>query len=325
MKLSKYSLLVIILVLVLVILIVANPFFQKEDQKESNKPSDGFASKEIKEITEIKNLAVEIKSLFEKKIEPKIETDLRRDLKNLTELAELEHKQVMKERNSNMYQSFNIGANWPCFWGAEITGDLEGLKKEGDGWKYTCGLRKITYPCVVYSFGSRGNMAFEKEILKLKPECEIYIFDKDNFGTEKWFSDPELSKHVHFERAYIAKTENLNADPPRYNIFTIMKKYNHNHIDILKVDIDGSEFELLSSDLPSVGQMQVEFHFAPLHKSQNERKDFHQVVSNLESHGFRIFHKEVNIYAPIPGNVAEFAFIQREWLPEKKFYPKEGN
>jgi hypothetical protein len=31
--------------------------------------------------------------------------------------------------------------------------------------KYVCGLSHITDPCVVYSLGSSGNMAFEKELL----------------------------------------------------------------------------------------------------------------------------------------------------------------
>eukprot|EP00966_Prymnesium_polylepis_P235407 5444353-Prymnesium_polylepis.1 len=73
-----------------------------------------------------------------------------------------------------------IGANWPCMWGERATGwskvfnrpaahvlkdhpDALGAKVFKDGWKFTCGLDLIRSPCVVYSLGSCGNMAFEVE------------------------------------------------------------------------------------------------------------------------------------------------------------------
>lgn len=87
------------------------------------------------------------------------------------------------------------GANWPCFWGETAVGDLKTWQDNWntykDGWKvrttyfcnvvstlqpnivayktykskYVCGLSHITDPCIVYSLGSSGNMAFEKDVL----------------------------------------------------------------------------------------------------------------------------------------------------------------
>ena len=61
---------------------------------------------------------------------------------------------------------------WPCFWGAEYTGDLS--KDHGDGGYgyFTCGLRQLQRgpsgnPCVVYSFGSNGDFDFERAIARI--------------------------------------------------------------------------------------------------------------------------------------------------------------
>jgi hypothetical protein len=89
------------------------------------------------------------------------------------EMAEFAYHEQKGERNPNAPVSEDFaryGANWPCFWGEMAVGDLETWKTKWgyykDGWKYVCGLELITEPCVVYSLGSSGNMAFEKDLLK---------------------------------------------------------------------------------------------------------------------------------------------------------------
>lgn len=75
----------------------------------------------------------------------------------------------------------------------------------------------------------------------------MHIFDKDNFGLEKWFPDEGVRKHVTFHRAFItAKGENAQADPPLRTLGGIMKELGHTHIDILKMDVEGAEFDVLS-------------------------------------------------------------------------------
>lgn len=90
------------------------------------------------------------------------------------DLAEFAYENQKGERNqqSNFSVDFaRIGANWPCFWGETAVGDLDVWKNKWDiykdGWKYVCGLSYITEPCVVYSLGSSGNMAFEKGLLQI--------------------------------------------------------------------------------------------------------------------------------------------------------------
>ena len=103
-----------------------------------------------------------------------ISTDRIMKVDNLdVEMAEFAYENQKGERNERapVSEAFaKYGANWPCFWGETAVGDLNTFQtrwdKYKDGWKYVCGLSYITEPCVVYSLGSSGNMAFEKDLLK---------------------------------------------------------------------------------------------------------------------------------------------------------------
>lgn len=214
-------------------------------------------------------------------------------------------------------------AQWPCFWGAAATGVLTTWTREWDkykdGWKFTCGLAHIQSPCLVYSLGSAGNMAFEAAVLNEQPECEVHIFDKDNFGIEKWFPDAAARKHVTFHRAFItAQGEDASAEPPRRTLAGIMRELGHAHIDILKMDVEGAEFDVLSGDLPSIGQLLVEVHLTTRGDAASQLQAYDALVTTCESHGLRLFHKEVN--ARYDRNCVELSFIQRQWAPERKNY-----
>ena len=215
-------------------------------------------------------------------------------------------------------------AEWPCLWGMEVVGDVRGTNAV-DGWKFTCGIPKIRNPCIVYSFGSNGNFAFEAGLLKKNRLCEIYVFDKDDYtdSISQWFpvhTDVEsLSSRVKFQRAYIGSTEDKTSDPPKRNLAGIMRDLHHDHIDVLKVDIEGSEFDIFkkrAGDLPSVGQLLVEVHLSGRVKS--DLAQYQELFDYVEGCGLRLFHKEVN--AKFNVNCVELSFIQRHWHPAKKSY-----
>jgi hypothetical protein len=187
---------------------------------------------------------------------PDLLTDNAAELILAQKMAELVYENQKQERGkqSKSFPSLSVfPAQWPCMWGEEATGDYatweKGLTKYTDGWKFTCGLRRIASPCVVYSMGSCGNMAFEKGLLRTNPGCEIHIFDKDEYGVDDWFPDPADRKKVHFHRVFIGDhdsdttTNTANsAHPPVRKLSTIMKKHHHTHIDVLKMDIEGGEW-----------------------------------------------------------------------------------
>lgn len=107
------------------------------------------------------------------------------------EMAEFAYENQKGERNENAPISAKFakfGANWPCFYGETAVGDLNTWKykwaKYKDGWKYVCGLSYITEPCVVYSLGSSGNMAFEKNLLEKGENTLIDIYKTEMTYTQ---------------------------------------------------------------------------------------------------------------------------------------------
>jgi hypothetical protein len=95
----------------------------------------------------------------------------------------------------------------------------------------------------------------------------------------------------------------------------IMTKLGHTYIDVLKIDIEGSEFHFFRREvqlLHLVGQLVVEVHnynkrsvveWDPPHK-------LFEAVRNVENNGMRLFFKEVNKRWP---RGAELSFIQADW------------
>jgi hypothetical protein len=211
-------------------------------------------------------------------------------------------------------------AQWPCFWGARATGLLKTWQQEWntykDGWKFTCGLALIANPCVVYSLGSSGNMAFEAGVLEAQPECEIHVFDKDAFGLEKWFPAAAARQKVRFHRFFISDKDDLKADPPARELASIMRELSHTHIDVLKMDIEGAELRTLRNQpLPSIGQLLVEVH---LRNVPEAAKVYNELFVAVEKTGLRLFNKEVN--ARYDTSCVELSFIQKDWSPERKSY-----
>lgn len=222
-----------------------------------------------------------------------------------------------------------FGANWPCFWGETAVGNITNFKtnwhKYKDGWKYVCGLALMTEPCVVYSLGSGGNMAIEEDLLRKAPFCEVHTFDE---RLTQWYPEGLVGK-VTTHQMYISTEDDVASDPPKRSIPSIMSELNHTHIDILKVDIEGSEWELFASmgkppELGYVGQLLMEVH---TNKGRDEKgsvkRDLERLFDNLESEALRLFHREVNFrYGPT--NCIEFAFIQKHWSPSRKMYGTGG-
>ena len=94
------------------------------------------------------------------------------------------------------------------------------------------------------------------------------------------------------------------------NLKSIMNDMKHTRIDILKIDIEGFEYDvfeqLSSTGFPYIGQILVEVHafnnLQFLNKSGSVleipsklRLRLDRLFQNLEGAGFRLFHKEMNV------------------------------
>lgn len=153
--------------------------------------------------------------------------------------------------------------------------------------------------CIIYSFGIQTESSFEDQLLKRTPGCEIwgYDFTVDKFGPQ--LHEIEAAGRAHFTKAGIAGETDTHKSPPFYSIQDLMATNGHDHIDILKMDIEGFEFESMTSviryftsrglEVP-ISQFLVEIHLDPGKIGVDQ---FMQWWELLESAGFRPVWTEV--------------------------------
>ncbi|KAH9021536.1 methyltransferase domain-containing protein [Lactarius hengduanensis] len=161
----------------------------------------------------------------------------------------------------------------------------------GDGGKWVCGMERIAKQekCVIYSFGcspqaSTASHQFEAALLERAPGCEVwgYDFTVDSFGPEIE-KIPNLKERAHFfPWALGGRNAHGPEDSPKYyTLDALMKLNGHAFIDVLKIDVEGAEFDTLTAFLAThkplspfssttlpIGQLQIELH-APFWTESN--------------------------------------------------------
>jgi len=168
------------------------------------------------------------------------------------------------------------------------------------GWGYLPNL--LTLDSIVYSVGLGGDMTWDSEIIN-RHRCKVFGFDNTPAHMQYWKSivsakippPPEgkrlrtfLQNFVHNEQLLLEKDGEVEVALPRGHsssyalhsvtgfknktstllpgktLIGLMRMHQHQHIDILKLDIEGSEFAIVSSwlevKLPPVCQILVELH-----------------------------------------------------------------
>ncbi|KAL3423526.1 hypothetical protein PVAG01_05273 [Phlyctema vagabunda] len=188
-----------------------------------------------------------------------------------------------------------VPASYNCPW------EIERIGRMGDGGKWVCGMsryeKNTETPCILYSFGIQNESSFEQEMLE-RTNCEIfgYDFSVAEFGKAL---KPEFQARAHFTQAGISGTSKPNEHPPFYSIQDLMAQNGHTYIDILKIDVETSEFDTMVSlnqvakeEFP-IGQMLIELH---LFTSQNMRMaHFLDWWEMLEGRGLRPTWTEPNL------------------------------
>jgi len=226
----------------------------------------------------------------------------------------------------------------PCFWTFEKEPSCTELH---DGGKWLCGLKELheirrknhekdfygvnkhhyqDKPCVVYSIGSNNEFSFEEQVRFVAPGCEIHTFDPTvkETGEGKLLYD-----HYHDTYGLGGKDSDAGKFPVR-SIESIMKELHHNHIDYLKVDVEGYEWDFLHQvDWKSVrvGQLLIEVH-PPVEGGGNKFQlkngmNAHEldiIFHKLEEAGFYLISLEPVTYSNF-GQV-ELVFMHKDWRPE---------
>lgn len=109
------------------------------------------------------------------------------------------------------------------------------------------------------------------------------------FDGKATFHAPENSRYVSYS-AVSSRRSTSFVEAPVWRLETIRRMLGHEHIDVLKMDIEGGEYEVLQDLIvskPPVKQLLVEFH----HRWKDIGLQKTRVtVRNLNQEGFRIFN-----------------------------------
>jgi FkbM family methyltransferase len=184
---------------------------------------------------------------------------------------------------------------------------------------------------IVYSFGIGKDITFDLKCIK-KHGCTVYGFDPtpvsiqyvNSIKTPKEFIFQDygisaisgtqtfyLPAHPKAVSGSMVFNENVNQNN---SIEVMMKSFQeithslgHKHIDVLKMDIEGSEYEVLHSILHgdvSINQILIEFHDRIFDKSETLRSK--ESVDLLRHMGYAVFG--------VSKSYEEVSFIKKELL-----------
>ena len=194
-------------------------------------------------------------------------------------------------------------------------------RKEHIGSRYegkcVC-LDNITPDSIVYSFGIGCDISFDLTMIE-RFGVNVYAFDPTSVSKE-WLKTQNLPNEFHFFDCGVADYDGFaefypfwpddsltkhdftilnpaNAAKgiiqcPVYRLETLLNKQNHQKIDLLKMDIEGSEYTVIDDFLAcgiEVDQLLVEFH----HRFENVGlAATDRAIKSLNAKGFKIFNIE---------------------------------
>lgn len=185
---------------------------------------------------------------------------------------------------------------------------IKQIGDEGTGWV----IQTEPLPQVSYCAGVGKGMSFELELARMGSGC-VLVFDPSPMGINTIehsdtngltfypvglaakaatyeFSLPENPE----EGSYSVAREGVEkVDFQCWDLETIMRRHNHSSIDVLKMDIEGFEYDIIDSALEKsllIRQICVEFH-PWLRRGRTLR-----AIRGLYRAGYRIIHKHRGDY-----------------------------
>lgn len=250
-----------------------------------------------------------------------------------------------------MKYPFTIWDFFPATW--TCPHDMQRVGRLGDGGKWVCGMsiyESIPAPkrlpenvetrgegeqrssseeaaaaqqgLVIYSFGINAESSFEAEMLDRLPAARIWGYD---FSVPGW--GPQIAaqyrSRTFFQKVGLGKKDEHDASPPFWTLPALMQKNKHSYIDILKIDIEGSEYDALDTLMDAfehthgasgtgvlpIGQVMIELHLGDgVHldrKGAGTDVDFGRFRGwweRLEKMGMRPAWMEMNLFAVTLGS-----------------------
>jgi hypothetical protein len=164
-----------------------------------------------------------------------------------------------------------------------------------------------------------------------RTNCEIWGYD---FAVGAWAKQMEklYASRAHFKQAGISNVTNTSHSPPFYTVKDLMLANGHGYIDIMKMDIEGSEFDALGAFLSEysgagqefpVGQLLLETHMRESRPSDSfslpqSLPAWIEFWEEIEAQGLREVSLEPNLMGNKNYGNPAFAevgpFISIEWM-----------
>ncbi|KAF8176715.1 hypothetical protein K438DRAFT_1681961 [Mycena galopus ATCC 62051] len=180
-----------------------------------------------------------------------------------------------------------------------------------DGGKWVCGLDRVLQSRpkpIVYSLNYQAPLysSFELDMLARSPGCQIYAFDANatHDAPSKWpwgetdaVIDPKMRSRVHFNHFAVADLKETKYR----SLHSVMRDFGHDWVDILKMDLEGSEFATLVSMIADSQEEPLPFGQLLLTVHVGWSQDmmtvghFDRWFNRLERAGLRPFYFEISM------------------------------
>jgi FkbM family methyltransferase len=175
----------------------------------------------------------------------------------------------------------------------------------------------ITPKSIVYSVGVGDDISFEVSLIRSFGLSALFAFDPtptaiswlsgeyvpkefrlfqyaiaDQDGIAKFFphDNPDFVAHSLIPRK---ATASQAVEVPLRTLPTVMLELGHDHIDFLKMDIEGAEYAVIENlvrEKVDIRQLLVEFHHHDRHTEGMSAGRTREAVKRLNQAGFKIFH-----------------------------------
>ena len=169
----------------------------------------------------------------------------------------------------------------------------------GEDLSFDVGMME-KYNCKVYGFDPTPKSIQYVESLNLDDDFSLYKYALSDVNGTLVFNLPENEVHVSGSLESIASNKSIEVECR--NITTICEELDVRNIDILKMDIEGSEYKIIEDMVKSKifpKQILIEYHHFFDSFSNNETK---KSIELLFRNGYDLFHIDGYNYSFIQNN-----------------------
>lgn len=204
---------------------------------------------------------------------------------------------VLMGKISNIKKNINIAHDW---FGNDYGG-------------FFVSPKNINENSIIYSFGIGEDVSFDEALIN-KFNCKVFAFDptpksikwvKNRTNSNNFFFHPfgiddktgvvefMLPKNDDYVSGSVINQLNVDKNKtvkaPMKCLSDIVKDLEHKYIDVLKIDIEGSEYKIIESILSAqveIGQILIEIHERFFTDGKEKTK---KLLETLDQHGYKLF------------------------------------